>query len=172
MSCDRTNTLLNGYFDNELDALGAADFERHLDGCSECVDALKSLKSLRSSMNLTQFCERSAASLRKKVLFDLNSAGPAPVVPSRTPWRWLAVAAAFLLFAYPGWQVVSIHYGDDYEKVLAAEIVDAQLRSLQPGHLTGVVSSDRHTVKPWFDGKLDFSPPVRDFADHGFVTHF
>src|SRR4029077_15406401 len=83
-------------------------------------------------------------------------------------WRGLVLAAALVLFAYTGWQLVSVHRGDNEDRVLAAEVVDAHLRSLQPGHLTDVVSSDQHTVKPWFDGKLDFSPPVRDFSDQGF----
>jgi anti-sigma factor RsiW len=168
MNCDCADAVLHGYFDNELDALGAAEFERHLEQCSECVDALEALKSLRSSMNLAQLYEKTPASLRKKVLADLRPASSVAIFPARTPWRWLAVAAALVLFAYAAWQVVSIHRGDNYETVLAAELVDAHLRSLQPGHLIDVVSTDQHTVKPWFDGKLDFSPPVRNFADQGF----
>jgi len=168
MSCDRAGTVIHGYFDNELDALGAAEFERHLDECPECARELEALKSLRSSMNRAQLYERAPATLRKKVLADLGSARPVAIIPARTPWRWLAIAAAFLLIAYTGWQVVSVHRGDNHEPALAAEMVDAHLRSLQPGHLTDVISTDQHTVKPWFDGKLDFSPPVRDFADQGF----
>jgi anti-sigma factor RsiW len=168
MSCDRADTVLHGYFDNELDVLGAAEFKRHLERCSECVDALESLESLRSSMNLANLYQKAPDSLRKQVLVDLRSASRVSIAPARMPWRWLAIAAAFLLFAYTGWQVVSLHRGDNYETVLAVEVVDAHLRSLQPGHLTDVVSSDQHTVKPWFDGKVDFSPPVRDFGEQGF----
>jgi anti-sigma factor RsiW len=168
MSCDRADAVLHGYFDNELDALGAAEFERHLERCSECIDALESLESLRSSMNFAQLFEKMPALLREKILADLSSANLIRIVPARSSWRWLAIAAALLLFAYTGWQVISINRSDNYETVLAAEVVDAHLRSLQPGHLTDVVSSDQHTVKPWFDGKLDFSPPVRDFPDQGF----
>jgi anti-sigma factor RsiW len=167
MSCDRADTVLHGYFDNELDALGAAEFERHLERCSECIDALESLEALRSSMNFAQLFEKMPALLREKVLADLSSGNPVRFVPARS-WRWLAIAAAFLLFAYTGWQVISIHRSDNYETLLTAEVVDAHLRSLQPGHLTDVVSSEQHTVKPWFDGKLDFSPEVQDFAAQGF----
>jgi anti-sigma factor RsiW len=168
MNCDRTDTALHGYFDNELDALGAAEFERHLEQCSECVAALDALKSLRSSMNRAQLYEKAPATFRKKVLESLRPARPASIVPTPTPWRWLAIAAALLLVVYAGWQVFSTHRDDDHETALASEMVDAHLRSLQPGHLTDVLSTDQHTVKPWFDGKLDFSPPVRDFADQGF----
>jgi anti-sigma factor RsiW len=168
MSCNRADTVLHGYFDNELDALGAAEFERHLERCSECIDALESLESLRLSMNFAQLFEKMPAALHEKVLADLSSPNLIRIVPARSPWRWLAIAAAFLLFAYPGRQVISIRRSDNYETVLTAEVVDAHLRSLQPGHLTDIVSSDQHTVKPWFDGKLDFSPGVQDFADQGF----
>jgi anti-sigma factor RsiW len=169
MSCNRADTVLHGYFDNELDAVGAAEFERHLERCSECIDALESLESLRSSMNFAQLFEKMPALLREKVLADLSSPNLIRIVPARSPWRWLAIAAAFLLFAYPGRQVISIRRSDNYETVLTAEVVDAHLRSLQPGHLTDVVSSDQHTVKPWFAGKLEFSPEVQDFADQGFA---
>jgi anti-sigma factor RsiW len=168
MSCNRAATVLHGYFDSELDALGAAEFEGHLEQCFDCINALEALESLRSSMNIAQLYEKAPAPFRKKVLARLSSAGPVVIFPARRPWRWLAVAATFILVAYTGWRVTPVHRGGNYETVLAAEIVDAHLRSLQPGHLTDVVSTDQHTVKPWFDGKLDFSPPVQDFADQGF----
>lgn len=168
MICDRLGAVVHGYFDNELDAAGAAEFECHLEQCSECVYALEDLESLRSSMGPAQLYERAPASLRKKILASLGSELPVAASPSRTVWRWLAVAAAILLASYASWRVASMDRSGDYETMLAAEIVNAHLRSLQPGHLTDVVSTDQHTVKPWFDGKLDFSPPVQDFGDQGF----
>jgi anti-sigma factor RsiW len=168
MNCNRSATVLHGYFDGELDVLGAGEFERHLERCLDCINALEALESLRSSMTFAQLYEKAPAPFRKRVLARLSSAGPVVIFPARTPWRWLAVAAAFLLVAYAGWRVIPVYRGGNYETVLAAEIVDAHLRSLQPGHLTDVVSTDQHTVKPWFDGKLAFSPPVQDFTDQGF----
>jgi anti-sigma factor RsiW len=78
------------------------------------------------------------------------------------------LAATIILFSYVGWRGLSLRPAENSETVLTAELVDAHLRSLQPGHLVDVISSDQHTVKPWFAGKLNFSPPVRDFADRGF----
>jgi anti-sigma factor RsiW len=168
MICNRAGSIVHGYFDSELDAVGAAEFERHLEKCSDCVFVLGDLESLRSSMDLAQLYERAPTSLRKKIVASLRSERPVAAVPSDTVWRWLAVAAAILLIAYGSWRVTSVGRSSNYDTVLAAEIVDAHLRSLQPGHLTDVISSDKHAVKPWFDGKLDFSPPVRDFGDQGF----
>jgi anti-sigma factor RsiW len=168
MSCQRTETVLHGYFDNELDALGAAEFERHLEQCFECGEALQALKSLRSSIGVSQLYEKTPAAFRKKVLAQFSTARPVTIAPARTNWQWLAVAATLLVLAYGTWRIVSLRGAGGYETTLAAEVIDAHLRSLQPGHLTDVISTDQHAVKPWFDGKLDFSPPVRDFADRGF----
>src|ERR1700723_4244247 len=168
MICDRAGAVVHGYFDNELDAAGAAEFEFHLEHCSECVYALEDLESLHSSMGLAQLYERAPGTLRKRILASLGPEVPVAAFPSRTVWRWLAFAVAILLATYASWRVTSLGRSGSYDGVLAAEIVDAHLRSLQPGHLTDVISTDQHTVKPWFDGKLDFSPPVQDFANDGF----
>ena len=168
MSCDRTDTVLHAYFDNELDALGAAEFESHLESCPACADALAGMKALRSSLNSAGLYEKTPELLRKKIRANLGVAKPVIVPPSRMTWQWLAMAAALLLVVYTGWRIASVRPGGYEKTMLAAEIVDAHLRSLQPGHLSDVISTDQHTVKPWFDGKLDFAPPVRDFAEQGF----
>ena len=171
MSCDLTKSVLHGYLDGELDAARAADFERHLVSCSECVTALEAQERLRSSILHAGLYERAPSSLRKQVQASLaGSAKPplATVIPISPAWRWLALAAAFLLVVFAGWRGIELLRGNSDESTLAAAIVDAHLRSLQPGHLEDVVSTDQHTVKPVFDGKIDFAPPVRDFVEQGF----
>lgn len=168
MGCETARTVIHGYLDGELDAVRAAEFETHLEQCVECVTALEAQESLRSSLRRAQLYEKAPAKLRQKVLADFRRTEPLSIAPRGIPWRWLAVAAAVLLLVYAGWRTVPGLRGDNYQAMMAAQIVDAHLRSLQPGHLTDVLSSDQHTVKPWFDGKLDFSPPVQDFANEGF----
>ena len=170
MACERADTLVHGYFDNELDALRAAEFESHLEKCPECVAALDALESLRSTINIAQPYEKMSPAFRKKILADLNVKTPSVIATSRaaTNWRWLAVAATFLVLIYGAWRVSSLNREDSRETLMAGKIVDAHLRALQPGHLEDVISTDQHTVKPWFDGKVDFAPPVRDFTEQGF----
>src|SRR6202162_497407 len=170
MACERAETLVHAYFDNELDALRAAEFETHLEKCPECVAALDALESLRSTINVAQPYEKMPTSFRKKILAGLNVRPPTVVTASRATmdWRCLAMAAAFLLLIYGGWRIASLNRGDSREALMASKIVDAHLRSLQPGHLEDVISTDQHTVNPCFDGKIDFAPPVRDFAEQGF----
>ena len=168
MNCDFSGTLLHAYLDSELDPVRAAEFERHLESCRECTNTLGAAESLRSSLQRAQLYETAPLELRKKIRAELK-APSAEVKNSRVAaWRWLAVAAAILLVSATAWFAMPFFRSTGPEQVTAAEVIDAHIRSLQPGHLTDVTSTDQHTVKPWFDGKLDFVPPVHDFMDEGF----
>jgi len=171
VSCELTHTVLHGYVDGELDAARAADFERHLLSCPECVASLEAQETLRSSIQRAGLYERAPATLRRTLDAALGVA-PMPAVRVITErsasWRWLAIAATILLVGGLGWRLIPGLYNSSAETAYASAIVDAHLRSLQPGHLEDVVSTDQHTVKPWFDGRLDFAPPVHDFAAEGF----
>jgi anti-sigma factor (TIGR02949 family) len=173
VTCDLTQTRLHAYFDGELDAMGAAEFERHLESCPDCETRLAAEDKLRSALAGAQLYARAPETLRKKLQTALPKAAIPPEV--RDPkasveksWRWLAIAASVILAAILGAHHLEKMNRYSQQQAMAAVIVDAHLRSLQPGHLEDVISTDQHTVKPWFDGKIDFAPPVRDFASDGF----
>ena len=169
MNCELTTKSLHGYLDGELDAVRAAEFERHLESCPECLAELESQESLRASLQQAQLRERAPLGLRKKILQDLPKPAATTRFAPRLSWQWLAAAAVLLLAVGGlGWQIASSRLNFSAQQQLSAEIVDAHVRSLQPGHLSDVISTDQHTVKPWFNGKVDFAVPVRDFADEGF----
>ena len=170
MPCDQTQTQLHGYLDGELEALSAANFEKHLETCHDCKQSLAAEESLHRSIQQAGLYERAPESLRISLL---GKSRQQPFVRSfpgarLSPWRWLAVAAVLLLSVFIGWRQLQSGRGPGNAQLMAASFVDAHLRSLQPGHLTDVQSTDQHTVKPWFDGRIDFAPPVRDFANEGF----
>lgn len=166
MACDLTRDVLHGYLDGELDAVRAAEFERHLESCSQCVAELERQEAVQSALHRSDLYERAPDALRRKVLAQVAPSHPGQ--KGWTLWRWAALAACLVLLTIGGWRLFSWSTARDQQATIAAELIDIHVRSLQPGHLDDVVSTDQHTVKPWFDGKLDFSPPVHDFAQQGF----
>lgn len=171
MSCELSHSVLHGYLDGELDARGASEFERHMEGCRECTAALGAEESLRSGLQRSGLYENAPAALRRKVRAGLDAATASPMAAIRIPvWRWAAVAAAIALVASISW-FAWIRPPKDLVAAApftSAEMIDAHVRSLQPGHLMDIASTDQHTVKPWFEGKLAFVPPVKDFSAEGF----
>ena len=168
MTCDVSRSVLHAYLDGELEALRAAEFEQHLEGCATCVRDLEAQESLRSSIQRAQLYEALPANLESTLRRQLNEVSAPRVANRFAYWQWLAAAAVLLLAIGVSWKVLPRLRGEPALSASAAEIVDAHIRSLQPGHLTDVTSTDQHTVKPWFDGRISFAPPVRDFGEEGF----
>jgi len=166
MSCGQAQWL-HGYFDGELDAVRAAEFEAHLQGCPACAQALAAQQGLRSALGAAELYAKAPASLRARVRAELPRSRAAGA-PRPARWLSLAAAASLVLVFFGLWRTVPAWRDDVAERELARQVLDAHLRSLQLTHLTDVASTDQHTVKPWFVGKLDFAPATVDLASDGF----
>ena len=160
MNCAEAEPLLGAYLDRELDLQGSLAIERHIDSCVQCAAQFRALERLHA--------ETGGAALdytpRPDWRVRIGAASEAPGFRwARSGWPvWAALAAACVLLVLAPWRQASP------EPEIAREIVDNHIRSLSGSHLVDVPSSDRHTVKPWFQGKTSFAPTVPDLAADGF----
>ncbi len=169
MSCPDMQDLLHAYVDGELDVAHTLEVERHLQGCPDCARASAELRELRRALQacLPRFQPPGELRLRISNALRHNQAGQ----PTKKRGRLLVALAASLALLALGlaggailWSPPSAH------DRIAQEVIDSHIRSLLAGrHLLDVESSDRHQVKPWFQGKLDFAPAVRDLKEAGFI---
>jgi anti-sigma factor RsiW len=178
VACDDNVRLLHGYLDGELDLVRSLEIEEHLTSCAHCAQELRSQQTLRKAFRSSSLYERAPKGLEAKIRASLPAAasevGGNRKVTSISSGRravvnWLAVAAAIAFAVLLTWRVLPTLRERSEANLLAQEVVSSHIRSLQLSHLTDVESNDQHNVKPWFNGKLDFSPPVRDFVAEGFT---
>jgi anti-sigma factor (TIGR02949 family) len=158
---------LDAYLDGELASRDAREFADHLKTCRDCARLHDARVALGAAIRAEVPALRAPDELRTRVRTALRSAAGNPVTRRPLPQssRWLALAASVALVAVGSWRLASNRAAGE---ALSEQVLTSHVRSLMPGHLTDVVSSDQHTVKPWFNGKLDFSPAVYDFAGRGY----
>jgi anti-sigma factor RsiW len=179
LSCELTHLYIPGYLDGELDLVRTIETEAHLKECPDCARELESLKALRSALQRSSVAYAAPAGLRDRIQSSLRASSllPSGAVeiqdrknkwPTFHFWQLAGAFALVVLISVSGWQFAERLRAPSQEQQIAAEVFTSHVRSLEANHLMDVISTDQHTVKPWFDGKLDFSPPVQDLADDGF----
>ncbi len=173
MNCQQATTLLHGYVDDELDFVNVLALEEHMQTCVACAQAHKNLLALRQMIGAGSLAYKAPGTLQKRIQVAIREADQ--TIPDRLrwsqwwDWRWLSsAAAALVLVALVGLGLGRALQTSATNDALAQEVLASHVRSLMATHLTDVASSDHHTVKPWFDGKLDFAPIVEDLASAGF----
>lgn len=167
MNCSETRELLDAYVDGELGLADRQALTQHVESCVACATLETRLHSLRTRLQAN--ARRSApAGLEQQIQASLQASAVAS--ERRNQGWWLpATVAALLSAAVTATLVVMLITGPTVENFELRELTAAHIRSLMENNLTHIASSDRHSVKPWFNGKLDFAPLVMDFKDAGFA---
>ena len=166
MNCEDARPLLQLYADGELDAQNTMELELHILQCPECADRRRGILTLRAAFRDANLYESAPSSLRTKIesALDDQAGGEPRMRILRGPW--LALAASLAIIA--GTVAFLTLRPSDRISPVASAVVDNHIRSRLWKHIVDVESSDQHTVKPWFQGKLDYSIDVHDLADKGF----
>lgn len=168
MNCKAAQNLINGYVDGELDLVRNLDIERHIQECPLCAQGYKNHQVLRNRIKTGSFYFKAPVDLQRKIQLSLRKAAKAEAGYWVLPKWWFNIAAPMAAAAVMILALVPFLRGPSVDDLLARDIVSSHVRSLMANHLADVPSSDQHTVKPWFAGKVNFSPPVEDLAKQGF----
>ena len=174
MDCKRTLALLSAHLDQELGLSESSEIDQHLQTCAACHNAFANQSAVRDAVKQRATYFQAPIDLESRISAALPlEPGIAAVTAKRRPWQWgswnwLNAGTMLASLVALVWSAGLYLATPSPNELLAEEVVSSHVRSLMVNHLADVASSDQHTVKPWFNGKLDFSPIVKDLAAQGF----
>lgn len=169
MDCNQSKILIDAYIDNELDITNSLELERHIAKCQDCSSVYRNYLALRTVLNDESLYFSPPPDLRTKIAASIKSSQHKQLDLRGLIFGWKGAAAVFALATVVLIMFILLKSSPSSEEQISEQIIDNHMRSLLPDHLTDVQNSDQHTVKPWFNGKLDFSPPVEDLSSGGFT---
>jgi anti-sigma factor (TIGR02949 family) len=167
------HSLVHAAIDGELNAVDMMRFEAHLAECPECSAEYARLTTLSAAIRTQATRYTAPAELRSALMQswmpEETSTHKVVPFPAKRSQRWLRPAAGgFAIGAALAASLAVMIDTRSVDNAVTDSIVTAHIRGLQPGHLTDVQISDQHQVKPWFAGKIDLAPPVKELGDKGF----
>jgi anti-sigma factor RsiW len=166
MNCSRD--LVEAYLDEELDATQQTALKQHLAVCPACSEVYARLRKQKADVKQAASYYIAPPMLQRSIGEALQRLSVAEAKPPRkAPWPGLAIAASLLLAISVSWNLLQLRQRSSPDD-MAKNVLADHIRSLVGSRLVDVASSDQHTVKPWFAGKLDFSPDVKDLEAQGF----
>jgi anti-sigma factor RsiW len=168
VNCQQARPLIDFYADGELDAAAIVELEKHIYDCPACAPAWRNAQTLKKSLKQDALFFTAPTELRCRIKAELRSQVETAPRWSFWNWNWLTTATTSVATACLALLLTLSVTRPSAEQRLTQEIVSSNIRSLMADHMLDVVSTDQHTVKPWFNGKLDFSPPVKDLAAQEF----
>jgi anti-sigma factor RsiW len=168
VKCEALQNALHSYVDGELGPGHHLEVARHLQECAACSAAVKQHQALREALQGASLYHQAPAGLRDRIRSSLPTARKPRAAYRALAWRSVAVAASLAFVALLTWSAVRLRSLPPRDDALAQGVISGHVRSLMPGHLLDVPSSDQHTVKPWFTGQVDFSFAVKNPAAEGY----
>jgi anti-sigma factor RsiW len=168
MECSEARELLGAHIDREIGGREALEVQRHLDACAACREQRDACASLRKVVGEGATRYRAPDALERRVLAALSPSRMRERQATVGSWRWLALGSALASVVAIVWSASLVLMKPSADDLIIDEVVSSHARSLLSGHVVDVASSDQHAVKPWFNTRIDYSPPVHDLTAEGF----
>lgn len=168
MDCELIVKNIEAYLDGELTLSDHRDFEVHINDCDSCKAKLESMRAIQTAVRRADYAG-TPSSLKANIQNQLRDY-TGEDSKSLTLLNWFGLGGGGLVTgSLATWLIVTFLISTPVQLQLADEIISSHVRSLMVDHVTDVKSTDKHMVKPWFNGRIDFSPTVRDLKDEGYI---